>query len=92
MTEELFAVFDSAAGAFLPPFNAQTIEVAMRRFRASLQHPDNQMAKFPEDYTLFHIGTFSAETAQIVPVIPPHSLGVAVTYMDRKTGPQIVEE
>lgn len=91
MTEEIFSVFDSAAGAFLSPFTAPTIEVALRRFRASLNHPDSGMAQFPEDYTLFHIGTFSAESAQLVPINPPHSLGVAVTFMDRKTGPQLME-
>lgn len=85
MTEEIFAIFDSAAGAFLTPWTAQTIEVALRRFRAALAQEESDFSRFPEDYTLFHVGTFDKESGLISAVAPPHSLGVAVTFMERRT-------
>lgn len=82
MNEEMFTVYDSAAARFLPPFSAATIEVALRMFRAMVNREDHQFGKFPEDYTLFHIGTFYGESGEIQ-AVPPRSLGVAVTFVNR---------
>lgn len=81
MNEELFTVFDSAAKRYLPPFTAQTVEVAIRRFRESLKDPQHVFARFPEDYTLFHIGSFDAEKGLLIPLVTPHSLGVALSFL-----------
>lgn len=81
MTTELFTVFDSAAEKFLEPFHAPTIEYALRQFRSTLTDPQHMFAKYPEDYTLFHIGTFSLETGRLEGLSTPHSLGIALTFM-----------
>lgn len=84
MKQLMFAVFDQAAGLYLQPFFAQTVEVALRRFRQTVNavHEDNPIANFPEDYTLFHIGEFDQETGLPTPLPTPHSLGVAITFVD----------
>lgn len=78
-----FTVHDSAAGAFLEPFCAPTIEVAIRMFRQLVNRADHQFGKFPEDYTLFHVGEFDQESGALVGLPTPHSLGVAVTFVER---------
>jgi len=88
MNKEAFSVFDSAAKLFLEPFFAETIEVACRMFRQVVNKPDHQFAKFPEDYTLFHVGSFNPESGMLEPLATPHSLGVAVTFVDR---PRLME-
>ncbi len=64
---ELFAVFDQAAMRFLDPFPGVTVEFAIRGFKEACQQEAHQFAKFPEDYVLFHVGAFNAETGVVIP-------------------------
>lgn len=83
MISNLFCVYDLAAGMYLDPFVAPSIEFAIRSFREAANDPDHQFSRFPEDYTLFHIGEFDGETGIINPNVFPASLGVAVTFVNR---------
>ncbi len=82
MVKNLFTVYDSAASLYLDPFVAPTIEFAIREFRRVVNEPGHQFNKFPSDYTLFHIGEFQAEKAEIKQ-IGPTSLGVAITFVEQ---------
>lgn len=84
MIIEIFSVFDSAANAFLDPFTAPTAESAIRSFRHTVNHGQNHISQFPEDYTLFHIGTFAADTGKLTAFAAPHSLGLALTFVNEK--------
>lgn len=84
MTVEVFSVYDSAARLFMEPFHAPTIESAIRSFRHTVNHGQNQISRFPEDYTLFHVGTFNQEDGQIVPLTAPANLGVAITFVQER--------
>lgn len=86
MNKQIFCIWDSAAHAYLDPFTAPTIEFAIREFRRAINTPDHQFAKYPEDYTLYHIGEFSAETGDLIPG-QLHSLGVAQTFVEQTTIP-----
>lgn len=85
---EAFCVYDSAAELYLEPFFAPTIEVAIRGFREAVMKEGHQFNKFPADYTLFHIGSFSGSTGMFT-VGTPHSLGVALTFLP---GGPVIEE
>jgi len=78
----VFTVYDSAARKYLEPFFAETVEVACRMFRALVNKEGHQFNRFPEDYTLFHIGSYNDDEGQLSP-ISPHSLGVGLTYVSR---------
>lgn len=82
----IFTVYDSAAEAYLEPFFAQTVEVALRMFRQIVNEKGHQFNKYPEDYTLFHIGEMHQATGQITGT-EPFSLGVAITFVDRSSTP-----
>lgn len=66
---ELFSILDAAAERYMDPFCAPTIEFAIRGFKEACSIKDHQFSKFPEDYSLFHIGTFDPELCQIDPCI-----------------------
>lgn len=83
MNSEMFTVYDSAAARYLEPFCAETLEVAMRMFRTLVAKEGHQFARYPEDYRLFHIGSFNAETGMLVPLETPHSLGLALGFVPR---------
>ncbi|AJK28300.1 putative nonstructural protein [Eel River basin pequenovirus] len=81
MIQYIFTVFDSAAKAFLEPFFAPTTESALRSFRQVVNKEGHQFNQFPEDYTIFLIGTFDQQTGIITPENPT-SLGVAITFIE----------
>lgn len=81
MDTHIFTVYDSAAGAYLEPFHAPSIDFAIRSFRQAVNTPEHQFATFPEDYTLFYIGRFDPMSGQITGQ-EPTSLGVAITFVE----------
>ena len=92
MKEQLFSVFDHAAQRFLSPFYSPTIEYAIRQFRATVNTLDHQFNKFPEDYTLFHLGEFNQELGVIKALASPAPLGVAITMLESNQRPEAVVE
>lgn len=63
--QHLFSVFDSAAGAFLPPFTCPSIGLATRLIAVAGNTEGHDFKKWPTQYELFELGTFEPETGQI---------------------------
>jgi len=70
MTYEICTVFDSKTRAYLTPFFTPTLDSAKRSFFSVFSDSSHDFAKFPEDYYLFHIGTYDPATAIVTPVSP----------------------
>lgn len=60
------AVFDSAVGAFMQPFWAQSEGSAVRGFGDAVNDPKLEFGKHPQDYTLFALATFDDQTGEVV--------------------------
>lgn len=58
----VFAVRDSAIGAFMNPFYASALGQAERNFRDAVNDSKSPLYKHPEDYELFQLGTFDDGT------------------------------
>lgn len=58
MKHEIFAVYDSKAAAYLPPFIMHKDEMAIRVFADCINDNGHQFGKNPADYTLFNIGDY----------------------------------
>lgn len=86
MKIELFAVLDGAAERFLEIFCAPTIEFAIRGFREACAKDGHQFRKFPEDFALFHVGTFDCELGAIEPKTA-HKIAMATSFVHE--GPQL---
>jgi len=82
MELQLFTVYDSAAGMYLEPFFAPSAEAAIRGFRQAVNTENHSFNSFPEDFTLFSLGSFDSRTGMVVPHSPV-SLGVAITFVER---------
>lgn len=67
MNVDLFSVFDMAAARFMDPFCAPTMEFAIRGFKECCETQGHQFQKFPEDYALYMVGSFDAETGVMTP-------------------------
>lgn len=86
MKVELFSVFDSKVNAFMEPWHARTIEEAIRTFRFQVNRSEGNLHLFPEDYSLFHVGSFVPESGQVIPNATPVNLGLALTFVEVPNG------
>lgn len=84
MIHKIFTVFDQAAEAYLTPFFLHSEGMAKRSFKDAIGDQSHQFGMNPEDYTLFHIGEYDDETAQIEHMYP-RSLGNGLEYLTQKT-------
>lgn len=55
---KVFAVRDVKADAYGSLICVQTIGLATRAFRDACQAPQSQLGLYPEDYSLYELGTF----------------------------------
>lgn len=80
MTLEIFTIYDSKVGAYGQPMVFQTKGVALRSFVDIVNDPKSQFFLHPEDFTLFHIASYSQDDGQFKNLAAPVSLGVAKEY------------
>lgn len=66
----MFAVHDRVTEAFGSPFTAQTEAEAKRMFLTAAQDPDTNLFKNPDDFSLYHIGSFNNAGGELVPQSP----------------------
>lgn len=61
-TQTAFAVFDVKSKLFSNVHLLQSDGVAIRSFSTACENKDTEFNKFPEDYSLYRLGTFNIET------------------------------
>lgn len=54
----VFAIYDSGISTWMPPIYARNKGEMLRQFMDACNDPGSKLAKHPQDYTLFEIGTF----------------------------------
>ena len=79
MNMKIFAIFDAKAEAYNQPFFLTNEGQATRGFSDAVNDPQSIMGKHPADFTLFRIGTYNEETAEIKSESPT-VLGVGVEF------------
>ena len=62
MRLHVYAVYDKAVSAFLPPFYARSRGEALRGFTAACNDTKHQFALHPDDYVLYSLGEFDDES------------------------------
>lgn len=95
MKLKIFTIYDQKAKAYITPFFLPEEGMAIRTFSDCVNDKDHQFGKHPQDYTLFNIGAFADNTAQIHMNDAPITLGNGVEFLKvEESGPQLdlVEE
>lgn len=64
------AVRDEQMKAWTPPFFCPTLGWAERSFRDEVNRDGSPMKAHPEDYSLWHVGSFDENTGMLVPATP----------------------
>lgn len=89
MIQRIFTIFDEKANAYLPPFFLPTSGMAVRTFTTCLRSPDHQFGLHPEDYTLFDLGAFDDNTAQIDLSAGTKMIGNGVMFLEPTHTPDL---
>lgn len=82
MRHEILVVFDNKAGYYWPPVVVRTIAQGVRSFANSANSLDSDVGKNPDDFSLFHIGSFDDHTGLVEAVSPHRNLGLASTFIN----------
>lgn len=83
MIVKMFAVYDSKAEAYFPPFYSQNNASAIRDFTDKVNTPNHIWNRHPEDYSLFAVGEFDDQTAVILPFKTHFPLGKGLEYVSQ---------
>jgi len=75
------AIYDRALQAYLRPFVAPALGVAIRAFGEDCKVADSPLKKHPTDYTLYLLAEFDDQTGAIVPR-PPEPIEEATNYSE----------
>lgn len=81
MNLKIYSVYDSKANTWGQPFTSPTRGQAMRGWDQVTNDEQSEIAKYPEDFSLFEIGEFDTEKGALSPYQSPESLGVAVQFV-----------
>lgn len=71
MKLQVYSIFDSAVEVFHSPFLAANEAHARRSVSEFIGNPQTSYHKFPEDHTLFHVGSWDDHTAQLEALTAP---------------------
>ena len=76
----IYSIYDSAAKAYAQPFFMHNDGLAIRAFQDMVNSQDeNNIAKHPDQFTLFKLGTFDDQSGNFTS-IDPDSKGNGVEY------------
>lgn len=81
-----FAVFDAKAEAYMRPFFAEAIGMAVRSFADAVADESSPMGKHPEDYTLFKVGSFDQLSGLFEQDQVPVPMGTALSFKASENG------
>ena len=86
MKMKIFSVFDSKAGFYRAPMLLRSKGEALRGF-SDIVNDDkakNDIARHPDDFTLFYLGEFDMINGQFSPLKAHESLGTGVDFLEVK--------
>lgn len=81
MITEIFSIYDMKVQAYSPPFNFRSKGEALRTFADMANDPASKIAKHPEDYVLYLVGSFDDQRGIVTPKLPHETLGKAVEFI-----------
>ena len=85
MEQGIYSVYDSLAEAYMEPWFAKNDATARRSFSVAINEVGHNFNKFPQDFVLFKIGSWDADSGVIDPMVP-HSLGVGIEFIISEDG------
>lgn len=79
------AVKDLKSDIFLQPQFQRSVADAMRNWEIIANEGDHLVSRFPDDYVLYKLGNFNAETGEVTVSERPENLASAAELKKRPT-------
>lgn len=64
MIQNVYTIKDAKTNAFANPFYSVNDATAIRSFEQAAADPNTTISQFPEDFSLYKLGTFTDESGQ----------------------------
>lgn len=80
---KMFSIRDAKAEAYHQPFFKKSIGEAERDFTELCRDEKSTLSKFPEDFDLYYLGTYSDQTGKFQTLDTPQHLVKAVNVITR---------
>ena len=74
MKTEMFVIFDTVAKIYNKPFFLVNLPSAQRAAQDLINNRDHEISRNPQDYTMWHLGSYDDETAQFDLLLTPKCL------------------
>lgn len=86
MIYQIVSVHDRAANGYGRPIFVAALGQAIRSFQDEINRAaaDNEMSRHPDDFDLFHLGTFNDDTGQLASLPAPMQIAIG-KQMRRET-------
>lgn len=86
MTLNAYAILDSKVGAYSRPYFARSHGEALRALMNTVSDPNTDLHKWPEDYTLCHIGYYNEDTGRLESGVAPEPIAKALDFHPKTEG------
>lgn len=80
MIKKVFAILDTKAEAFLPPFMMHTIGEAERAISECCNDEKHNFFKYAEDFNLYELGSWDDSNGVYTLFSSPRSIGLLTQY------------
>lgn len=87
MQQLIFSIRDAKGDFFNQPFPQLTKAEALRTFSELANDPQSRIAKHPEDYDLYYLGTYETVTGQLDPLKSPEQVQKAIHCIKKNINP-----
>lgn len=84
MILQVMAVYDAKARSYAKPFFVAHVDVGKRAFMTHANTPGNEMYENPEDFTLFHLGSWNDENARYLDTVEPVQVAFAANIKEAR--------
>lgn len=81
MKQQAFSVLDCKTGYFNVPYFSPTILSGRRSFQEVCRDANSLVAKYPDDFQLWHVGEFDDVDGHLTSFDPPGMLCTAREYV-----------
>lgn len=81
--KEIYVIRDQASQTFATPWFSLTLGTAMREFESGVTQPGTAYYDYPEHFSLYRLGTYEEESAQMDLYQEPEFIAKAVEFVER---------
>jgi hypothetical protein len=71
MIQNVYSIKDAKSNTFANPFYSVNHNTAIRSFNQAAADPNTTISQYPEDFSLYHLGTYNDENGKLEAEVTP---------------------